>query len=144
MPRDVAGETELTIELDGIKAPHKVLVCRGLPQQVLIGIDFLIAHKCIINFDNNTAYSKGGPSKMVFVLIENVYRISIAETVKYHQIWLLIYLARLKGFAAWSFLSVWLHHEVSKVFRWGRTKCKNCKRWSNTNSCMLVLLFVYC
>ena len=102
---------------------------------MLIGIDFLIAHKCIINFDNNTAYSKGGPSKMVFVLIENVYRISIAETVKYHQIWLLIYLARLKGFAAWSFLSVWLHHEVSKVFRWGRTKCNNCKRWSNTNSC---------
>ena len=47
MPLDVVGETELTIELGSIKAQHRVLVCRGLPQQVLIGIDFLMAHKCI-------------------------------------------------------------------------------------------------
>ena len=81
MPLDVVGETELTIELGGIKAQHRVLVCRGLPQQVLIGIDFLMAHKCIINFDNNTVYSKGGPSKMVFGPLDKVYRITVAETV---------------------------------------------------------------
>ena len=81
MPLDVVGETELTIELGGIKAQHTVLVCRGLPQQVLIGIDFLMAHKCIINFDNNTVYSKGGPSKMVFGPLDKVYRITVAETV---------------------------------------------------------------
>ena len=56
LPLDVVGETELTLELGSIKAQHKVLVCRGLPQQVLIGIDFLMTHKCIINFDNNTVY----------------------------------------------------------------------------------------
>lgn len=54
LPLDVVGETELTLELGSIKAQHKVPVCRGLPQQVLIGIDFLMTHKCIINFDNNT------------------------------------------------------------------------------------------
>ena len=58
-----------------------MLVCRGLPQQVLIGIDFLMAHKCIINFDNNTVYSKGGPSKLVFGPLDKVYRITVAETV---------------------------------------------------------------
>ena len=59
LPLDVVGETELTLELGSIEAQHKVLVCRGLPQQVLIGIDFLMTHKCIINFDNNTV--KGIP-----------------------------------------------------------------------------------
>ena len=39
LPLDVVGETELTLELGSIEAQHKVLVCRGLPQQVLIGID---------------------------------------------------------------------------------------------------------
>ena len=81
MPLDVVGETELTLELGGVKAQHNVLVCRGLPQQVLIGIDFLVAHKCIINFDNNTVYSKGGPSKLVFGPLDKVYRITVAETV---------------------------------------------------------------
>ena len=40
-----------------------------------------MAHKCIINFDNNTVYSKGGPSKMVFGPLDKVYRITVAETV---------------------------------------------------------------
>ena len=61
LPLDVVGETELTLELGSIEAQHKVLVCRGLPQQVLIGIDFLMTQKCIINFDNNTVYGKGIP-----------------------------------------------------------------------------------
>lgn len=81
MPHDVVGETELTIELGGIKAQHKLLICRGIPQQVLFGIDFLIAHNCIINFDNNTVYNKGGPSKMVFGPFDKVYRITVAKTV---------------------------------------------------------------
>ena len=41
MPLDVVGETEVTIQLGAIMAKHKLLVCRGLAQQVLIGIDFL-------------------------------------------------------------------------------------------------------
>ena len=81
LPLDVVGETELTLELGSIKAQHKVLVCRGLPQQVLIGIDFLMTHKCIINFDNNTVYSKGDPNRMVFGPLDKVYRITVAETV---------------------------------------------------------------
>ena len=81
MRLNVVGETELTLELGGVKAQHNVLVCRGLPQQVLIGIDFLMAHKCITNFDNNTVYCKGGPSKLVFGPLDTVYRITVAETV---------------------------------------------------------------
>ena len=81
MPLDVVGKTEVTIQLGGIRAQHKVLVCRGLVQQVLIGIDFLTAHKCIINFDTNTVYSKGEPNKIVFGCLDKVYRITVAETV---------------------------------------------------------------
>ena len=76
---DVVGETELTLKLGSIKAQHKVLVCRGLPQQVLIGIDFLMTHKCIINFDNNTVYNE--VNSMVSGPLDKVYRITVAETV---------------------------------------------------------------
>ena len=48
VPLDVVGETEVTIQLGGIRAPHKVLVFRGLAPQVLIGIDFLTTHKCTV------------------------------------------------------------------------------------------------
>ena len=78
VPLDVVGETEVIIQL---RAKHKVLVCRGLAQQVLIGIDFLTAHKCTINFDTNIVYSKEGPNKMVSGCLDRVYRITVAETV---------------------------------------------------------------
>ena len=81
MPLDFVGKTEVTIQLGGIRAQHKVLVCRGLVQQVLIGIDFLTAHKCILNFDTNIVYSKGEPNKIVFGCLDKVYRITVAETV---------------------------------------------------------------
>jgi len=48
---------------------------------VLIGIEFLTAHKCVINFDTNTVYSKGEPSKMVVGCLDKVYRITVAKTV---------------------------------------------------------------
>ena len=48
----------------------------------MIGIDFLIDHKCIITFGTNTVYSKGGPNKMVFGRLDKVYRITVAETIK--------------------------------------------------------------
>ena len=81
LPLDVVGETELTLELGSIKAQLKVLVCCGLPQQVLIGIDFPMTRNCIINFENNTVYSKGDPNSMVFGPLDEVYRITVAETV---------------------------------------------------------------
>ena len=48
---------------------------------MLIGIDFLTADKCMINFDTNTVYSKLGPNKMVFGCLDRVCRITVAETV---------------------------------------------------------------
>ena len=40
MTLDVVEKTEVTIQLGGIRARHKVLMGWGLPQQVLIGIEF--------------------------------------------------------------------------------------------------------
>ena len=48
---------------------------------MLIGIDFLTADKCMINFDTNIVYSKLGPNKMVFGCLDRVCRITVAETV---------------------------------------------------------------
>ena len=81
MRLDVVGKTEVTIQLGGIRAQHKVLVCRGLAQRVSIGIDFLTTHKCIINFDTNTVYSKGQPNRIVVGCLDKVYRITVAKTV---------------------------------------------------------------
>ena len=48
MSLKVVGETGVTIQLGGVRAQDKVLVRCGLLQQVLIGIDFLTVHKCIL------------------------------------------------------------------------------------------------
>ena len=42
MPPNVVGETGVTTQLGRIRAQDKVLVCCGLLQQVLIGIDVLM------------------------------------------------------------------------------------------------------
>ena len=63
MPLHVVGKTEVTIQLGGIKARHKVLVCRGLAQQVLIGIDFLTTHKCIISLTLTLSTVRGNPTE---------------------------------------------------------------------------------
>ena len=72
MPLDVVGKKKGTIQLGRIRAQHKVHVCQGLTQQT---------NKCIINFDNNTVYSKGEPNKRVVGCLDKVYRITVAETV---------------------------------------------------------------
>ena len=48
MPLKVVGETGVTIQLGGLRTKDKVLVRCGLLQQVLIGIDFLTVHKCLL------------------------------------------------------------------------------------------------
>ena len=78
----VVGETGVTIQLGEIRVQYKVLVCCGLLQQVLIGIDFLTVHKCIlINSDTNTVYSKGGPRKMVFGDLDRVYTLTVSPSM---------------------------------------------------------------
>ena len=81
MPLDVLGEVEITLQLDGVTAQHRVFVCRGLAQEILVGIDFLRTHKCVLNFDTGTVYTKEGPSKMVFGHLDKVCRITVAEAI---------------------------------------------------------------
>ena len=81
MPLDVLGEVEITLQLGGVTAQHRVFVCRGLAQEILVGIDFLRTHKCVLNFDTGTVYTKEGPSKMVFGHLDKVCRITVAETI---------------------------------------------------------------
>ena len=81
MPLDVLGEVENTLQIGGITAQHGVFVCRGLTQEILVGIDFLRTHKCVLNFDAGAVYTKEGPSKMVFGHLDKVCRITVAETI---------------------------------------------------------------
>ena len=50
-------------------------------QEILVGIDFLRTHKCVLNFETGTVYTKEGPSQMVFRHLDKVCRITIAETI---------------------------------------------------------------
>lgn len=63
MPLKVVGETGVTIQLGGIRAQDKVLVCCGLLQQVLIGIDFLTVHKCILILTLTMSTIRGDPGR---------------------------------------------------------------------------------
>ena len=74
MPLKVVGETGVTIQLGGVRTQDKVLVRCGLLQQVLIGIDFLTVHKCILILTLTMSTVRGGgPRKMVFGDLDRVY-----------------------------------------------------------------------
>ena len=81
MPLDVLGEVEITLQLGDITARHRVFVCRGPMQEMLVGIDFLRNHKCVLNFETGTVYTKEGPSQLVFRHLDKVCRITVAETI---------------------------------------------------------------
>ena len=88
MPPNVVGETGVTTQLGRIRAQDTVLVCCGLLQQVLIGIDVLTAHKCILILTLTLSTVRGEePGKMVFGDLDRVYRITVASLLRYLQIW---------------------------------------------------------
>ena len=88
MPPNVVGETGVTTQLGRIRAQDKVLVCCGLLQQVLIGIDVLTAHKCILILTLTLSTVRGEePRKMVFGDLDRVYWITVASLLRYLQIW---------------------------------------------------------
>lgn len=87
MPPNIVGETGVTTQLGRIRAQDKVLVCCGLLQQVLIGIDVLTAHKCILILTLTLSTVRGEePRKMVFGDLDRVYRITVASLLQYLQI----------------------------------------------------------
>ena len=55
---------------------------------MLIGIDVLTAHKCILTLTITLSTVRGEePRKMVFGDLERVYRITVASLIRYLQIW---------------------------------------------------------
>ena len=45
LPLNIMGETVVTIQLGGTRTLHKVYVCRDLVQDILVGVDFIKAHR---------------------------------------------------------------------------------------------------
>ena len=81
LPLDVTGEAAVVIQLGGVMAKQRVYICRGLAQEVLIGIDFFKAHKCVLNFESATISTIKGESKMSFQSSNRVCRVQVAESV---------------------------------------------------------------
>ena len=50
-------------------------------QEILVGIDFLRTHQCVLNFEFGAVYTKEGPSQMVFQHLNKVCRITVAGTI---------------------------------------------------------------
>lgn len=86
--KPVLGAKNMPTQLGRIRAQDKVLVCCGLLQQVLIGIDVLTAHKCILILTLTLSTVRGEePRKMVFGDLDRVYRITVASLLRYLQKW---------------------------------------------------------
>ena len=86
--KPVLGAKNMPTQLGRIRAQDKVLVCCGLLQQVLIGIDVLTAHKCILILALTLSTVRGEePRKMVFGDLDRVYWITVASLLRYLQIW---------------------------------------------------------
>ena len=86
--KPVLGAKNMPTQLGRIRAQDKVLVCCGLLQQVLIGIDVLTAHKYILILTLTLSTVRGEePRKMVFGDLDRVYRITVASLLRYLQIW---------------------------------------------------------
>ena len=86
--KPVLGAKNMPTQLGRIRAQDKVLVCCGLLQQVLIGIDVLTAHKCILILALTLSTVRGEePRKMVFGDLDRVYRITVASLLRYLQKW---------------------------------------------------------
>ena len=86
--KPVLGAKNMPTQLGRIRAQDKVLVCCGLLQQVLIGIDVLTAHKCILILTLTlSTVREEEPRKMFFGDLDRVYRITVASLLRYLQIW---------------------------------------------------------
>ena len=87
MPLNVVGKTGVTIQLGGIRAHDKVLFFCGLLQQVLNGIDFLTAHKCILILTLTLSTVRGDPGRWSSeTLIECTGSLWLT-LLRYLQIW---------------------------------------------------------
>ena len=78
---NIMGKTVVTIQLGGTRTLHKVYVCRDLAQDILVGVDFLKAHRCVLNFESENLSTSLGVAKMSFQGLNHVCRVRVAETV---------------------------------------------------------------
>ena len=81
LPLNIMGETVVTIQLGGTRTPHKVYVCRDLAQDILVGVDFFKAHRCVLNFESEILPTGLGVVKMLFQGLNHVCQVRVAETV---------------------------------------------------------------
>ena len=81
LPLNIMGETVVAIQLRGTRTLHKVYVCRDLAQDILVGVDFFKAHRCVLNFESETLSTGLGMAKMSFQDLNHVCRVRVAETV---------------------------------------------------------------
>ena len=104
LPLDGTGEADVVIQLGGVTAQHRVYICRGLAQELLIGIDFFKAHKCVLNFESATISTNKGESNISFWSSNQVCRVQVAASVILppNMVVDLMYLVRFDKLVGWK------------------------------------------
>ena len=80
-PLKMCGTAEVKIEMAGITATHEVYICKDLGQNMLIGVDFLKPHGCVIDVVRGTVESKGKESALICKRNWGVCRVAVADSV---------------------------------------------------------------
>ena len=80
-PLNIIGIAEIDISVCGNSVTHDVLICNDLAQAMLIGVDFLKPHKCVIDFEKNTLRIKREEETLSYSNERKVSRVTIAQSV---------------------------------------------------------------
>ncbi|CAB3989094.1 Retrovirus-related Pol poly from transposon, partial, partial [Paramuricea clavata] len=80
-PLNIIGIAEIDILVCGNSVTHDVLICNDLAQAMLIGVDFLKPHKCVIDFEKNTLRIKREEETLSYSNERKVCRVTIAQSV---------------------------------------------------------------
>ena len=80
-PLNVTGSAEVDISVCGTTVRHDVLICNDLSQVMLIGVDYLKPHRCVVDFEKNKLKIGKHEETLLYSNDRKVCRVTIAKSV---------------------------------------------------------------
>ena len=80
-PLNVTGSAEVDISVCGTTVRHDVLICNDLSQVMLIGVDYLKPHRCVVDFEKNKLKIDKHEETLLYSNDRKVCRVTIAKSV---------------------------------------------------------------
>ena len=80
-PVEIKGKTTVSIEIDGMHCPCKVVVA-NIDLDLILGLDFFKAHNCQIDIAKNVLMIQGKPCKLICSGSIGCYRIAVKDKIE--------------------------------------------------------------